>query len=84
MRRDIVIGARTTPAPAVYDSDATLEGHARMVRAEYCEMPGLRLTLSQAARLFGLTIKESERVLSLLVDRGFVARDLTGVYRRNG
>ena len=82
MRRAIVTGARTTPEPAVSDSDPTLEGHIRMVRAEYRDMPGLRLTLSQAARLFGLTVKESEQVLSLLVDGGFVFRDVTGVYRR--
>ena len=83
MTRAIVAGVRTTPAPAVCDSDAALEGHVRMVRAEYGDMPGLRLTLSQAARLFGLTVKESERVLSLLTDEGFVVCDVTGMYRRH-
>jgi hypothetical protein len=55
-----------------------------MVRAEYREMPGLGLTLPQAARFFALTPHESERVLAQLIDEGLVFRDLTGVYRRHG
>jgi hypothetical protein len=43
--------------------------HAR-IRSEYQEMPGLRLTLSQAARLFGLEPVSCERVLNTLVVDG--------------
>jgi hypothetical protein len=53
-----------------------------MVRAEYREMPGLGLTLAQAARFFALTPSDSERVMRQLIDEGLVFRDLTGVYRR--
>lgn len=43
--------------------------HAR-IRAEYYEMPGLRLTLAQAARLFNLEPVHCERVLHTLVSDG--------------
>jgi hypothetical protein len=59
------------------------DGTVRMVRAEYWEMPGLALTIPQAARLFALTPHDSERVLAQLIDEGLVFRDVTGVYRRH-
>ena len=40
------------------------------VYAEYREMPGLTLTLPQAARLFGLALADCERVLQELVRTG--------------
>jgi len=43
--------------------------HAR-VRGEYREMPGLRLTLPQAARLFNLDPAQCEQVLDALVTDG--------------
>jgi hypothetical protein len=64
---DVALAART-PHP-----DHTL--HTR-IRAEYHEMPGLRLTLQQAARLFNLEIAHCGRVLETLV--------LTGVLWTNG
>lgn len=51
-------------------------------RSEYLEMPGLRLTLWQAARLWGLESDLSERVLATLVDRGFLWRNADGAYMR--
>jgi hypothetical protein len=39
------------------------------IRAEFAEMPGLRLTLPQAARLFNLQRTQCERVLAALVDQ---------------
>lgn len=45
------------------------ELHVR-IRAEYGEMPGLTLTLAQAARLFSLDPERCERVLGALVDGG--------------
>jgi hypothetical protein len=41
---------------------------ARRIVTEYHEMPGLRLTLWQAARLWALDHEECERVLEALVD----------------
>jgi len=43
--------------------------HVR-VRGEYREMPGLRLTLAQAARLFNLNRADCQRVLQTLVTDG--------------
>jgi hypothetical protein len=43
--------------------------HAR-VRGEYREMPGLRLTVPQAARLFNIELMDCTRVLDTLVITG--------------
>jgi hypothetical protein len=40
------------------------------IRAEYNEMPGLRLTLAQAARFFNLERQYCEDVLTTLVSCG--------------
>lgn len=57
---------------------------ARRIQAEYVEMPGLTLTVSQAARLLGLPVPESDRLLSELTENGFLMRDASGRYRRRG
>jgi hypothetical protein len=52
------------------------------IRSEYTEMPGLVLTLPQAARLWGLTARRTERLLSALVSSGFLLCDKKRSYRR--
>ncbi len=42
------------------------------IRAEYREMPGLQLTLSQACRLWQIDAALCETVLQTLVERGFL------------
>jgi hypothetical protein len=42
------------------------------VRGEYLEMPGLRLTLAQAARLFDLELRLCSQVLETLVTDGML------------
>jgi len=42
------------------------------IRAEYLELPGLRLTLEQASRLFGVSLDECQPVLSRLVSIRFL------------
>jgi len=42
----------------------------RRIEAEFREMPGMILTLAQAARLFSLDLPECERVLQTLVKGG--------------
>jgi DNA-binding IclR family transcriptional regulator len=42
------------------------------IRAEFLELPCLRLTLSQASRLFGVDRPSCERVLSELVSHRFL------------
>lgn len=59
-------------------TDHTL--HAR-IRAEYLEMPGMRLTVVQAARLFNLELTHCARVLNALVTEGSLwtnGREFTG------
>jgi hypothetical protein len=53
-----------------------------MIRAEYDEMPGLRLTLAQACRLFGIGPHTAETVMQMLVDTGVLARTATGAFMR--
>ena len=47
------------------------------IRAEFAEMPGLCLTLAQAARFFSLDRAECERMLAELVRNGELTTDGT-------
>lgn len=60
----------------------TTENLLRRVQGEYLEMPGLRLTPSQAARLWGLGSSATAALLETLTDVGFLARTEGGSYRR--
>jgi|KBSMisStandDraft_5_1062788.scaffolds.fasta_scaffold62583_1 hypothetical protein len=51
------------------------------VWAEFREMPGLNLTLAQAARLFSLDRARCARVLDALVVSGVLATDGVGFAR---
>src|SRR5262245_50277234 len=42
------------------------------VRSEFIEMPGLQLTLPQAARLWGLDQNASRRIIDALVEGSFL------------
>lgn len=52
------------------------------VRSEFLEMPGLRLTPAQAARLWALDRQTSERILDGLTMAGFLFRNREGAYLR--
>lgn len=52
------------------------------VRGEFGEMPGLRLTLEQAMRLWALDWRTCIDVLNSLVAAHFLERDLNGRYAR--
>jgi hypothetical protein len=59
---------------------ATLPDEERLcsrIRAEFREMPGLTLTLAQAARLFSVDRARCERVLTVLVQQGHLATNGT-------
>lgn len=58
---------------------ATLE---ERIRGEFLEMPGLRLTPQQAARLWAIDRATSEHVLNRLASAGFLARTREGAYLR--
>ena len=55
---------------------------ADRVRGEFREMPGLVLTLAQAARLWSLDAVTCTEVLSHLVGSGFLCRRADGAFCR--
>ena len=54
----------------------------RRVRSEFIEMPGLRLRIDQAQRLWNLDRALCESVLRALVDAKFLGRFEDGLYAR--
>lgn len=52
------------------------------IRAEYLEMPGLRLALGQAQRLWGVEPALCKVVLDTLVDERFLCVKADGAYAR--
>ena len=53
-------------------TDAEWNATVRRVRAEFDEMPGLRVTPEQARVLFGLSPPASSSVLNRLAEGGFL------------
>jgi hypothetical protein len=54
----------------------------KRVRAEFLEMPGLRLTREQTQRLCGVERTQCQRVLDTLVDMKFLCVKPDGAYAR--
>ena len=52
------------------------------VRGEYLEMPGLRLTPAQAARLWNLDLATCRKVLLALTHEKFLAQSVAGTHVR--
>jgi len=52
-------------------------------RGEFAEMPGLRLTTRQAARLFGVDERVCEATLCALVEAGHLVRRVDGRFSRS-
>lgn len=52
------------------------------VKSEFVEMPGLRLTIEQSSRLWGLERAECEALLHVLVHRKFLSVRADGKYGR--
>ena len=52
------------------------------VRAEFNEMPGLRLTLGQATRLWGLVRGVCSSVIDALIQAAFLRRSQDGTILR--
>lgn len=63
--------------------EATLNDLAVRVRGEYEEMPGLRLTVSQAARLFNLSADVAHAVLEHLHRSSILSCSRRGSYALN-
>ena len=63
-------------------SNAQIVDWLGLIRAEYLEVPGLHLTLSQASRLWGLDQTTSAALFDALVDAKFLKRTRSGAYVR--
>jgi hypothetical protein len=74
MRRKGTLTISVQPQP--------IEDILRRIRGEYIEMPGHRLTVAQAQRLWGLNRAVCEAVLGALVDTKFLICNRQGAYVR--
>lgn len=54
----------------------------RRIKAEYTEMPGLRLTVAQAGRLWGVDATACLDLLERLITERFLQRRPDGTYTR--
>jgi hypothetical protein len=54
----------------------------KRVRAEFLEMPGLRLTVAQATRLWGMEPAVCQTVVDTLVESSFLRRTAGGTFLR--
>lgn len=73
-----------THTSAPFHNDASTDHLQWRVRGEYLEMPGLRLSLEQATRLWALDRAACGAVLDTLVGANFLQRDGDGRYMRRG
>ena len=69
-----------TGNPATADTTTAAAVWIERIDSEYREMPGLRLTLAQAARLWGLQALQCRALLGALVERGRLLETPDGLY----
>lgn len=70
------------PCSIVVHHTASEDALMRRVRSEFREMPGMRLTLGQAMRLWDLDRPACRAVLDSLVASHFLQQDACGRYTR--
>ncbi len=59
-----------------------IDDAVELIRMEYAELPGLRLTFWQAQRLWNLSEELCQRALGSLTESAFLARTTDGAYVR--
>src|SRR5437763_16601814 len=69
--------SQMTPAPT-----RTHDEVLRRVQGEFLEMPGLRLTVPQARRLWGLDAAACDALLGALVEAKFLFQTRDGAFMR--
>ena len=62
--------------------DVPIERDTLRLRSEFLEMPGLIVTVPQAARMFGVRLDHAAEMLNLLEREGFLTHNAVGAYRR--
>ena len=62
--------------------DPAIADWLQLIRAEYVESPGLRLTKAQVQRLWGLDAVMCDALLAALVDVKFLKRTRNHMYAR--
>ena len=70
---------RRTPATDIWSENDDI---LRRVQGEFLEMPGLRVTETQARRLWGLDAATCSALLSALIDARFLFRTRDGAFMR--
>ena len=60
----------------------TIDDVLNRLRAEFLEMPGMRLTREQVQRLCGVELEPCQTVLDSLVDAEFLCVSANGEYAR--
>jgi len=66
---------------AVVDQKNNAVRALQLLKSEYLEMPGLKLTVPQASRLIALDPDKTQPLLDALVDTGFLRRTPGGFVR---
>jgi len=75
-------GTTHEPATITIFRKCAQDALIKRVRGEYREMPGMRLTLDQAMRLWMLDRDTCSDVLNSLVAAQFLSQDAYGRYKR--
>lgn len=75
-------GGTHEPCTVVLYRTSKQENLLRRARGEYREMPGMRLTIEQAMRLWDLDRQTCQSLLTLLVEAQFLEVDPYGRYRK--
>src|SRR5688572_27765361 len=73
--REMTHPAEGPVVPVAEHDDNDGQDVYQRIHAEFREMPGLRVTLAQATRLFSLDSIRCERVLTALVQTGVLSTD---------
>ena len=68
--------------PEIATNQTTVSKWLQLIRGEYLEVPGLRLTRSQVQRLWGLDEVTCDEVVRRLVDTRFLRQTMTNAYVR--
>jgi hypothetical protein len=76
----VVSSSPVSPATPSFSTSALTPQLLTRIRAEYREMPGLRLTLLQARRLWGVDIMTCSAALTTLEASGFLSSTRDGAF----